>query len=151
MNYAVVDLFDIDLVIIIVVYLLIYFRDTGAGIFALGMGILFDIFSVAPMGLFTFLYLTVFLGAKQGSLFFDLLGVRGQIAFTTIAVFFKQILFVAFLYVFSSEISFSSYKILVFVSSAICTGFIAPLVFYVFNQVHDILIEDISGPSEERE
>ncbi|MFH1350431.1 MAG: hypothetical protein ABII26_05785 [Pseudomonadota bacterium] len=149
MNHGPLDLLDVDLVIIITAYFLVYFGGMGAGIFALCQGLLFDVFSAGPLGLFTFLYWAVFLGLKLGSLLFDLLSARGQITLITLAVFFKQILFIAFLRIFSFEINLTSFKVLVFVSSALFTGILAPSIFYILKQVNHVFIEGILGPSGE--
>ncbi|MDY7037146.1 MAG: hypothetical protein SV375_13405 [Thermodesulfobacteriota bacterium] len=131
--------FDVDLVIITIAYLLVYHGDTGAGLFAFIMGILVDIFSACPLGLFPFLYLTIFLSIKHGSFFFDLLSARGQITLVTLAVLGKAVLFVTFLNLLSLEMTFTSSNILAFATSAICSGMFAPFIFNVYNFLSNAL------------
>jgi len=149
-NHAMLIFFDVDLVTITIAYLLVYHGDTGAGIFAFIMGTIIDIFSACPLGLFTFLYLTIFLGIKPGSLLFDLLSARGQITLVTLAVLLKAILFVTFLYLLSPEMTFASSNILAFASSAICSGMVAPFVFYIYNSINNALTGRILRSSKGR-
>ena len=139
-NQGPIRFFAIDLVTIIIAYLLIYFGTAGAVIFALGQGFLIDTFSSGLLGLFTLLYLLTFLSIKYGSLFFDLDSVRGQIFLIFIAVFLKEIFLIAFLKTFTMEIFISLTDLLSFVTSALFSGLIAPLLFFVFNQISRVLI-----------
>ena len=86
MSHIMFKFFNVDLVIILIVYLLISYGEMGAGIFAFGQGLLIDIFSGGLLGLFTLLYLIIFLGMKLGSSSFNLLAVRGQIFIISLAV-----------------------------------------------------------------
>ncbi len=132
--------FAVDLVTVIIAYLLIYFGTAGAVIFALGQGFLIDTFSSGLLGLFTLLYLITFLSIKFGSNFFDLDSLRGQIFLIFIAVFLKEIFLIAFLKAFAMEIFISLTDLLSFVTSALFSGLIAPLLFFVFNQISRLLI-----------
>jgi hypothetical protein len=133
MNQAMVGFFDVELVIIILAYLLVFYGETGAGMFAMSQGLLIDIFSVGLLGLFTFIYLIVFLCIILGSRFFDLYSSRGQILVISMAVLSKEILFVAFLKVLSLEVAVSLPVLLTLLASAIASGLVAPFVFYIFN------------------
>ncbi len=132
--------FAVDLVTIIIAYLLIYFGTAGAVIFAIGQGFLIDTFSSGLLGLFTLLYLITFLSIKFGSFFFDLDSLRGQIFLIFIAVFLKEIFLIAFLKAFAMEIFMSLTDLLSFMTSALFSGLIAPLLFFVFNQISRLLI-----------
>ena len=151
MNYITLNTVDVDLVTITTAYLLVFYGDTGAGIFALSLGFLIDIFSAGPLGLFTLFYLAVFLGIKFGSLLFDLLSARGQIILVTLAVLLKEILFVIFLHVFSLEMACSYSNIFTFVSSALISGVSAPIVFHLFNYLNNALLKVLFGHSGDRE
>lgn len=140
MSHIVLKFFNIDLVIVITVYLLFFYGEAGAGIFAFGQGLLIDIFSSGVLGLFALLYLIIFLCIKLGSYPFHLLSVRGQIIIISLAVLLKGILFITFLYLFSFEITFSISAFSAFTSSAISTGVIAPLLFYLFNHLKHYFI-----------
>lgn len=136
MNHISPYIFDVDLVIIFIAYLLLYFGGLGPGVFAFGLGILIDIFSVGPLGLFAFLYLFIFLGIKFGSVIFDLLSIRGRMSLIMLAVFAKHLLFFALLGLFSLKIFFSYYHILYIALSALCTGLLTPLVFWLLNRIY---------------
>jgi len=122
--------FDVDIVIILIAYLLVFYGETGAGIFAFGLGLVIDVFSGGVPGLFTFLYLVVFLAIKLASRPLDLLSTGGQMATVSMAVLLKKGLMVILLYMFSLEITFSFSDFLLFVFSAICSSLIAPFLFY---------------------
>ena len=130
-----------DLVVVIIVYLLVCYGETGAGIFAFGQGLLIDIFSGGVLGLFTLIYLIIFLGVKLGSRPLNLLSVGGQIIIISLAILLKEGLVISFLHLFSLEIIFSFSDFLMFVSSAIFSGLIAPFLFYFFNQINRFIIE----------
>ena len=150
MNRIRLDLFDVDLVIIIITYLLVIYAQTGAGIFALSQGLLIDIFSGGLLGLFTLIYLTLFLGINLGSRFLDLSAVRGQVIIISLAVFLKGILLIFFLNIFSFEIQVSSSVFCAFATSAVCSGLVGPFVFYLLNHIKAYLMEGTGKTSEDR-
>ncbi len=133
MNCLVSIPIDIEVVIIMSVYLLAYGSETGAGIFALGQGLLTDIFSGGIWGFHTILYIVIFLFIKVVSRPFDLLSAFGQIALVFVSVLVKEILSVPLLQLFSLNMDFSSYDVLMFIVSALSSGLIAPLIFYLLN------------------
>ena len=139
-----------DLVIIIMTYLLVFYGETGAGIFALSQGLLIDIFSGGLLGLFTLLYLTLFMGMNLGSRLFDLRAARGQIIIISLAVLLKGILLIALLNIFPLEIHISYVFFWVFVASAVCTGLLGPFFFFLFNHLKYFLLRDIRETSEDQ-
>lgn len=149
-NYIKLSLFDVDLVIIIMTYLLVVYGEIGAGIFALSQGILIDIFSGGLLGLFTLLYLTVFLGMNLGSRLFDLRSARGQVIVISLAVLLKGILLISLLNIFSLERHLSSSVLWVFAASALCSGLIGPFVFYLFNHLKYFFTKGIREASEDQ-
>jgi rod shape-determining protein MreD len=132
-NYLVSIPIDIEVVIIMSVYLLAYGSETGAGIFALGQGLLTDIFSGGIWGFHAILYIIIFLFVKGISRPFDLLSAFGQIALVFVSVLVKEFLSVPLLQLFSLNMNFSSYDVLMFILSALSSGLIAPLIFYLLN------------------
>jgi hypothetical protein len=138
----------VDLVIIIVAYLLVFNGGTGAGIFALSQGLLVDVFSGGLLGLFTLLYLTVFLGMNLGSRFLDLRSARGQIIIISLAVLAKGILLYAFLNIFPLEIHVSGLALWGLAASAACSGLLGPGVFYLLNHLKYLLMKDLREASE---
>ena len=91
------------------------------------------------MGLFTLVYLIIFLGVKLGSRLLDLLSTGTHITIISLAVLLKCILVILFLYILSLRVSFSGSDILMSVSSAIFSGLIAPFLFYIFNYLNRLM------------
>ena len=147
-NYVKLSLFDVDLVIIIMTYLLVVYGETGAGIFALSQGLLIDVFSGGLLGLFTLLYLSVFLSINLGSRFFDLRSARGQVIVISLAVLLKGFLLITFLNIFTLRIHISSLALWAFAASAACSGLIGPVVFHLFNHLKYFLIRVMRETSE---
>ena len=138
---------DVDLITILVAYLLISYGETGAGIFAFGQGILIDIFSTGLLGFFVFLYLIVFFGINIGSRFFDLHSSRGLIILVSLAVLLKEILFMSLLSLFYHDIFISTSVFLAFATSVICSGLIAPFLFYLLDQINHLFMREMQETS----
>ena len=128
-------LFDLDLVTLIMAYLLMRQGSGWTAVFALVQGMAVDIFSAGVTGLFTFLYLVIFLSLVFGGRFFDLLSSKGQVILISLAVFLKQILFLSLLKAFSFEISLSLSLLVPFALSALLSGLAGPFVFYLLNHL----------------
>ena len=133
MNTVMPSFLDLDLVAIILSYLLIHQGRGGACAFAFVQGMLIDLFSAGIVGLFSLLYLALFLSIDLGRGFFDLFSVRGQIILISLGVFLKQVLFVVLLGFFSLGFHASSSILLSFALSALGTGVLAPFVFYILD------------------
>lgn len=134
-NQTALHHFEIDFITIIIVYLLIHYGMTGAGLLALSQGILIDIFSAGLLGLFTFLYLMVFLGINFGLRFFDMNSPRSIMILASLGVVFKGVLFLVLLDLFSIEFTVTSNGLLMLAASALGTGLLAPVLFYVLNHI----------------
>ena len=134
-NQGLIRFFAIDVPTVIIAYFLINYGTTWAVVFAIGQGFLIDIFSSGLIGLFSMLYLITFLSIKIGSSFFDLDSLRGRISLIAIAVFLKEIFLIAFLKTFTMEIYISLTDLLSFVTSALFSGLISPILFFIFNQL----------------
>jgi cell shape-determining protein MreD len=147
LNHGQLSLFDVDLVIIIATYLLVFNGETGAGIFALSQGLVVDVFSGGLLGLFTLLYLTVFLGMNLGSRLLDLRSVKGQVIIISLAVLVKGILLFTFLNIFHLDIHVSGLVLWAFAASAACSGLLGPGVFYLLNHLKYFLVGDIREAS----
>ena len=143
-NFLEIHFFDIDLVIIITTYLLLMDEETGAGVFALGQGLLIDVYSGGPLGLFTLLYLMLFLTIHIGSGFLDLHSVKGQAIIILLAVLLKGGLLISFLNIFSLEIHISYSILWSFAGSGVCSGFVGPLILRFFHWIGAL----IAGPGE---
>ena len=149
MNLLGSDHFDLDFLIIIIAYLFLYYGQTPASIFAFGQGLVIDFFSAGLHGLFTFLYMSVFAGIYLGSQFFDLQEHRGQVLLISMAVLLKKGLFLIVLSTFFLEAVFSKSFLWISVASAIATGLIAPVAFYLFDRLRTIISKDTSDVSME--
>lgn len=140
---------DLECVIIITAYLLAYGREAGAGIFALCQGLLTDIFSGGIWGFHAILYLIIYLFIKIFSSPFDQSSVSGQFTLIFIAVLVKELLSIPLLYIFSMDINLSFYIFLAFIISALFSGLIAPLIFYLLNSLVRLFFrskEEFLGP-----
>jgi hypothetical protein len=147
-SYFGIHFFDIDLVIIIITYLLLIDREKGAGVFALGQGLLIDVYSGGPLGLFTLLYLILFLGIHIGSGLLDIRSIKGQAIIILLAVLLKGGLLFSFLYIFSLEIHFSYSTLWAFAGSGACSGFVGPLFLRVFQWIGALITDTGEGDSE---
>ena len=128
--------FNVDLVILFIVYLYIFYGDIGAGIFAFGQGLMIDVFSGGILGLFTIVYMIIFIVVKIGSYPFHLGSVEGQIIFISLATLSKEFLLIMFMYLFSLEIILSIAVLSALFSSSIFTGLFAPALFFILNRIN---------------
>jgi len=142
-------LFDLDVLTIIIAYLFLFYGHSATVAFAFGQGLLIDLLSGGLHGLFTFLYLSIFGGIHLGSQFFDLQEKNGQMLLISLAVLLKKIVFFTVLTVFSQEIVLSKPFLWTSGASAIGTGLIAPVFFYLFNRLRGISLKDGRNASTE--
>jgi|WetSurMetagenome_2_1015567.scaffolds.fasta_scaffold09670_5 rod shape-determining protein MreD len=126
---------DIDVIAIIIVYLLGHRCETGAGIFALGQGLLMDVFSGGIWGLNTLLYVLVYLFIKIIARPFDLLSVIGQVAVTFFGVLVKDFFIILLFLLFSLNSGFSWFDALLLLASAGCSGLAAPFIIILLNSI----------------
>ena len=136
------DLFNIDLLIIIIVYLYLFYGKTVSGLFAFSQGFLIDVFSGGLHGLFTFLYFSVFLGTCLGARIFNLQILKRQVLLLFLLVMLKKSMLFLVLTVFSVEIVFLRSFLLDSVASGIGTGLITPFIYYIFNHLRVIFSKD---------
>lgn len=144
-NFVGSDLFELDFLTILTAYLFLFYGRVATGAFAFGQGLLIDKLSGGLDGLFAFLYICVFGGIYLGSRIFDLNHPKGQILLVSSAVLFKKLVFFSVIALFSKEVVFSKYPILISASSAVCTGLCAPVLFYLINRLRGISPKDEPG------
>ncbi len=125
--------FDVDLVAITVAYLVAWHGDSWAGAFALGIGLLTDVLSAAPLGLFSVIHLILFLGIRIGDAVLDLQSVKGQLIVVLLAVFLKKLMFIGLLNLFSLRASMDAHTLFALFCSAVFTAVAAPAVFFGFD------------------
>jgi len=145
-----VSIFDLDLLTILTAYLFLSFGRIQAGVFALGQGLLIDIFSSGLHGLFAFLYLSVFWGIYLGSLFFNLRTAKGQIIIVSLVISFKDIVFLTVLSLFYDSIVFSKSFLSASAISIIGTGLITPILFIFFDWLRGISVREDGTPVFEK-
>lgn len=140
-QFALPNVWELDLVLITIAYLFVSFGEMGAGIFAFGMGLFVDMYSVGPEGLFTLIYLILFMGIRFGGLLVDLFSLTGQMVFMAGAYMVKTILFFLMLQLFSVNVDISSSYLGGVLSSALCTGLMTPMVFFFYDRMGKVLTE----------
>ena len=131
-----------DLIIVFMLYIFVFFGEMSAGIYAFFMGLVIDVFSGGIAGLFTLLYLLIFVGFKLGSRPFDLLSPGGQIIIISLVVILKEILILVFIRLFALESFFSFSIFLETILSAMFTGLIAPIIFFLINQLDCLFFKE---------
>lgn len=139
LNQDWLDFADVDFVTILLAYVWLGFGQTGAGLFALGQGLLMDLFSGGMMGLFAMLYLAVFFAIQLGSRFFDLQSFRGMMILVLLAVLLRQVMLLGMLHLFSFTIQFSLPNYVSFALSSIISGLLAPPIFLLLDLVDRFL------------
>ena len=152
-------IFDFDLLTLLTGYLFLSFGRTQAGVFALGQGLLIDIFSSGPDGLSAFIYVSVFLGIYLGSLFFNFQTVKGQIIIVSLAVFLKHATLQAASVLFFGSMVLSTPLFFAAAVSIIGTGLLTPLLYGFFDRLRGIpageedapALEDLKDPTWEND
>ncbi len=139
-----------DLLTIGAAYIFMIYGHTGACVFALGQGLFIDLFSGGMHGLFTFLYFIVFGGIWLVSRFFNLQSPKGQFVIISLTMLLKNIFLFLMLAVFSQQPYFPQSFLWVCVGLTVCTGLMAPVLFYLFNLMKALFLEDSSGSSKEQ-
>ena len=130
MNQFGFDSLDIDLVSILIGCLLSAGENVLGAVFALGLGLLTDVFSAGWPGLSAFLYMVVFLAIQLGSKFFDLHSSRGLLILVFLAVSVKGLLLMGVLMMVTPRVAFSPNALSALAVSALSTALLAPPVFY---------------------
>ncbi|MFO7783179.1 MAG: hypothetical protein ACQET7_03415 [Thermodesulfobacteriota bacterium] len=131
--------FDVDLVAIILAYLIAWHGDSWAGIFALGTGLLTDVLSAAPLGLFSVIHLILFLGIRIGDAVLDVQSIKGQLIVVFLAVFLRKLMFIGLLNLFSLRAFLDAQILFALFCSAVFTAVAAPAVFLGFDTVGTVL------------
>jgi rod shape-determining protein MreD len=132
----------VDLLTIVIAFLFLFYGQTATATFAVGQGLLIDLFSGGLHGLFTSLYLMVYGCIFLGHLFFSLQHPKGQMIIISLTVLAKKIVFLLMITVFYQNTAFSHHFIWLSVLSALVTGLIAPVVFYLFNSLRANSMEE---------
>lgn len=143
-------LYDIDFIVIMTAYLLRYFGQASAGLFAFFQGLMVDVYSAGILGIFTFLNLAAFFCIQLGGKFFDLYSTRGLLILIAGSIIIKDILFIGLATAFSVNIDISSSAIAPSVLSGLVSALIAPFIYFIFNRYNPDLDENDSKLRDER-
>jgi rod shape-determining protein MreD len=130
---------DVDVVTVMIGYLLIYSGRAGACVYAFLLGMLIDFFSAGVIGVFTLVYVLVFLTIEWGSRFFDLTSVKGQMILVFAGALVREMSVVGLLDILAYQIHFSFSLFLGFAVSAAITGIVAPFIFSFFEWLRAML------------
>lgn len=130
---------DTDLVVVFTAYLVAHCGRKGPGFFALSQGILTDIFSGGMAGLYSLIYLVVFLFVELGSRLFDLSSPRGLLIIVALAMMVKEALVLILLKGFHVDTGVSFPSAFLFLASPLATGLIAPPVIYLMDRLRRAL------------
>jgi rod shape-determining protein MreD len=124
---------DIDLIPIFLIYLIAKDQNVKALCLAFFMGLLTDIFSACPLGLFALTYSALFLGINSCRQFLDFTSVKTAVLLVAVFLVAKWCLVLVAVSIFPLGQSFPSIRVMPLVVSALITGLIAPLIFYLLN------------------
>ena len=125
----------LDFITILVAYLYLTYGGLHAAGFAIGQGIVVDIFSAGPVGFFLTLYLAVCGAVILLSRLFDLSNPKGQCFINCYGMLIKKALFFLLLYAFSYRVVLDQEVILLSVVSVLVTGLFAPFFFAMLDLV----------------
>lgn len=125
--------FDLDLLIVCIAYIILEYGQTPAWVFAFGQGLLVDQFSGGLQGLFTCIYLGVFGSVYLGCRFFNLDSPKGQMILVALAGVAKHLLFMVILWVFSLRVVLLGPRLFLLGASVMVTALSTPVVFYLFD------------------
>jgi rod shape-determining protein MreD len=124
---------DLDLLIVVIVYLLTRYGHTASCAFAFGQGLFIDVLSGGTRGFFTLIYLAVFWGLHFGSRFFDPESTRGQMILVALVLLLKKCLFFGLLVLFVPHVAVPRSFPIMIGGSMLITALSAPLFFMFFD------------------
>ena len=142
--------FDVDLVAVTMAYLVAWYGDSWPAAFALAMGLVIDILSAVPVGLFSVIYLILFAGIRIGDALFDLQTVRGLMIVVSLAVLLKKFLFIGFLHLYELGARLDLWLLFAFACSAAFSAVAAPAVSFCFDGVARVLQRARTDHGEEQ-
>lgn len=130
-----VGMFDLDLIVLLTGYLFLSFGSIRAAIFAIGQGLLMDIFSSGPMGLSALIYFGVFWSIYLGSLFFNFETAKGQVIIVSSAVLMKWVMWQGARFFLYPHTAFSPSLIYTAAVAIVGTGLITPWLYAAFDRL----------------
>ena len=144
-----VGILDVDLITLLTGYLFLSFGRIQAGIFALGQGLLMDVFSAGPKGLFAFVHIGVFWGIYLGALLFNFQTARGQVMIVSLTVLFKNAMWEALSAFFFGNLVLSLSSLYRAAISILGSGLLAPLLYAMFDRMRGLRAGEEDAPDLE--
>lgn len=126
---------DIDLIPIFLVYLTAKDQNVKALCLAFFMGLLTDIFSACPLGLFALTYSAILVGINSCRQFLDFTNIKTSVLLVAVFLVAKWCLVLVAVSILPLGQSFPSMRVMPVFVSALITGLITPLIFYLLNLV----------------
>ncbi len=121
----------LDLITILIAYVYLIYGGLHGAAFAIGQGLVVDIFSAGPAGFFLTLYLAVCGLVVLLSRLFDLSNPKGQCFINGYAMLMMKAIFFLLLYTFSYRVVLDQKTVLFGLMSVLVTGLCAPLCFAI--------------------
>lgn len=128
-----IEWIDVDLIPVLLVYLMGKDRIVGASWLAFLMGLLTDMLSPSPLGLFAFAYSAILLGINYCRTFLDFTKIKTSILLVAIFVLAKWSVLLSVLRIFPLGQSVPSITFISLSISAVAMSTIAPFLFYLLN------------------
>jgi hypothetical protein len=129
---------DVDLVTLLTGYIFFSFGQIQAAAFALGQGLLIDVFSSGPSGFSGLLYMGVFWAIYLGSLFFNLETPKGQMIVISLTVLLKNAAWQCLFAILFGKFMISASFLYAAIVAVVGTGLLAPLLYAVFDRLRGI-------------
>jgi rod shape-determining protein MreD len=123
----------IDLVPIFLIYLIAKEQNLKALYIAFVVGLLTDIFSSCHLGLCAFAYSAILLGINSCRQFLDFTNIKTSVVLVAVFVLAKWFLVLIVMSAFPSGQTLPSINAVLVVFSALLTGLITPVLFYVLD------------------
>ncbi|MBW2339089.1 MAG: hypothetical protein JRF50_01915 [Deltaproteobacteria bacterium] len=130
-----IEWFDIDFIPVFLIYLIAKDQGFKAICLAFPMGLLADISSSCPLGLFAFTYSAIILGMNNWRQFLDFANIKTVVLLVAVFLVAKWCLVLVAMSVFPLGQSPPSIRFMSMAVSVLITSLITPLMFYVLDLV----------------
>ncbi|RJR19510.1 MAG: hypothetical protein C4582_10405 [Desulfobacteraceae bacterium] len=138
---------NIDVVALIMCYMFLRGGAVSSAVFAMGLGLVADIYSGGGHGIFLLSYLFALGGILVAAIFLDLYHPKGQIFVVFLAVLIRRLGLVPGLEAFSSGQSLPEGYITMSVAASVLSGLLAPFGFYLLDKLKTSISGEMAGES----
>ena len=128
-----IEWLDIDLIPVFLIYLIAKEQGFKALCLAFFMGLLADISSSCPLGLFAFTYSAIILGMNNCRQFLDFTNIKTAVLLVAVFLVARWCLVLVAMSVFPLGQSLPSIRFMSVAVSVLITSLITPLIFYVLD------------------